>query len=420
MEFFASYRSFFRNVRKYIDKRIVMKQLPHQVWRVMNKKDLRQFTLAVFFLFSTIGPLTMMMDSSIIQGSWTRLVFFTILCGLFSASIVVCVGKPFRLMGSILLYIAIVTSISITNPKFLQPDVPTITVHADTPFVLTKEQLADIDIKRTMFGLVAVICLSIGYGLFVRALGKENKRRAEIEAEVHLAQAIHESLLPKSALKTEWCEIAGMSIPATQIGGDFYDIITISESKILVVIADASGHGTGAGILSAMTKSGIIQELQHTQSPSMLLKNVNITIHSVTKKNMFVTCAIALFDRETATATMVTAGHPPILHYDFVNDAVREYRMHNLALGISSGTEFESITIPFRPNDVFCFITDGLTETSNAKNEQFGMERIKASIRSAKPDSAEAMNSSMIDETRRFSNLKDLADDITSVITRIV
>ncbi len=415
------YRSSYEGEPKqhFTCRQVAMKTMPHQVWKTMNKKDMRQFATAVFFLFATIGPLTMLMESAIIQGSWIHLAIMTLLSGSFSASIILFMGRPMRLIASILIYITVILTLAFTKPEFMEPDVPTIDAKSDIPFSLTKEQLKDIENKRTMFGLVSVVCISLGYGLFVRSLGKENKRRADIEAEVKLAQAIHESLLPRSPLVTSWCEIAGMSIPATQIGGDFFDIITISKTKILVVIADASGHGTGAGILSAMTKSGIIQELRHTQSPAELLKNVNATIHGVTKKNMFVTCAAALFDRETMMVSMVTAGHPPILRYVLVTNTVEEFRMHNLGLGISPTAEFESRTIPFHSNDIFCFITDGLPEASNAKNEQFGMDRVTKHIQNAPQHSAVRLNNEMFESVKQFSAGKDLEDDITCVITRI-
>lgn len=397
-----------------------MKKGTHQVWKTMSAKDLRQFAVAVFFLFATIGPLTLLMDSSIIQGSWMKMLFTTIFSGLFSASIVLFMGKPLRLILSILLYITVTITLSLTDPPFMRSDVPTVEVKPGMPFSLNKEQLSDIENKRTMFGLVAVACLSLGYGLFVRALGKENKRRAEVEADVKLAQTIHESLLPRSPLKRSWCEIAGTSIPAAQIGGDFFDIIPISETKIMVVIADASGHGTGAGILSAMTKSGIIQELRHTQSPDRLLAHVNATIHAVTKKSMFVTCAVALFDQETKTVAMVTAGHPPILRYNIVNDTVEEFRMQNLGLGISPGAEFKSRIIPFRSSDLFCFITDGLPEALNAKNEQFSMERVTACIRNGGERSAVELNDQLVGSVKQFSQTKEVEDDITCVVVRII
>ena len=397
-----------------------MNKLPHQIWKTMSVKDLRQFAAAVFFLFATIGPLTMLMESSIIQGSWLKLLFTTIFSGMFSASIVLFMGKPSRLILSILIYIIVTVTLALTDPSFMRSDVPQVDVKPGIPFNLNQEQLSDIENKRTMFGLVAVACLSLGYGLFVRALGKENKRRAEVEADVKLAQTIHESLLPKSPLKLSWCEISGTSIPAAQIGGDFFDILPISETKILVVIADASGHGTGSGILSAMTKSGIIQELRHTQSPDRLLAHVNATIHAVTKKSMFVTCAVALFDQETKTVAMVTAGHPPILRSNIVTETVEEFRMPNLGLGISPDAEFKSQIIPFRSSDLFCFITDGLPEALNAKNEQFGMERVTACIRNSGERSAVELNDHLVGSVKQFSQTKEVEDDITCVVVRII
>jgi sigma-B regulation protein RsbU (phosphoserine phosphatase) len=268
--------------------------------------------------------------------------------------------------------------------------------------------------------MTAIICITVGYTLFVRAIARESRRRAEMEADVKLAQTIHESLLPKGSLTRSWCDAAGASIPAAQIGGDFYDLIHISEDRILAVVADASGHGTGAGILSAMTKSSIIQELRHTQTLSDLMHSVNTTIHHVTKKNMFVTCAAVLFDRQTMTAVLLTAGHPPILRYDLLNDSIEEFRNQNLALGIGPASTFASTVVPFRSGDIFCLITDGLTETSNAAQEQFGMERINGLMRRFPGRSAGEASAALINAVTTFSGTAELNDDVTTLVVRIV
>jgi len=397
-----------------------MARLPHEIWKTMNKQDLRQFAMAVFFLFAAIGPLTLLMDEPIIPASWLQLILMTVLCGLFSWTLVMSFNRPFRLFFTISAYVIIIFSLAILKPEFLRSDVPEISVRADIPFSLSSEQLSDIVIKRISFGMMAVLCISTGYALFVRSFGKESRRRAEIEADVKLAQTIHESLLPKSGLTLPWCDAAGLSIPAAQIGGDFYDLLSVQDDKILAVVADASGHGTGAGILSAMTKSGIIQELRHTQSPSDVLRNVNATIHGVTKKNMFVTCALGLFNRTTMTATLVTAGHPPILRFDPVSGTVEEFRNHNLALGISPASTFASTTIPIRSGECFCLITDGLTETSNTAQEQFGMERIKAMLHRLPGKSAEESGIALMGAVMQFAGGMELNDDITALIIRIV
>lgn len=398
-----------------------MAQLPHHAWKTMNKKDLRQFAAAVFFLFAAIGPLTLLMDSSIIPASWVRLAVMTLLSGGFSWAIVQTFSKPFRLIIVITSYVLIIISLSFFKSEFPQTDVPEIFVQADDPFPLSSMQLTDIETKRVVFGMTAVTCIVIGYALFVRALEKANRRRAEIEAEVQLARVIHESLLPKGTLTMAWCDAAGRSIAAAQIGGDFYDCIPISDDRMLAVVADASGHGAGAGILSAMTKSGIIQELRHTHDPSILLKQVNATIHSVTKKNMFVTCAVALFDRSSNSVTLVTAGHPPILRFNAATGTVDEFRTHNLALGIAPTSIFSSITIPYSQGDCFCLITDGLCETCNPSQEQFGMERITLMVKQLSSQSlpAENISDALIDSVTQFGRGNVLNDDITTLVVRI-
>lgn len=387
-------------------------------WKTMDRRSIRQLSVAVFFLFATIGPLTLMMEPSIIQSSWARLAVMTILSGLFSVSIILFMSKPIKLIASILIYVAIIFFLAFADPEFLKPDVESVIVTPNISFSLSPEQLSDIETKRAAFGLVAILCLATGYGLFVRSIGKEYKRRTEVETEMKIARSIHESLLPKSAVKTDWCEIAGVSLPATEIGGDFYDIIKLSETKILIVIADASGHGTGAGVLSAMAKSSIIQELQHTQSLAELLNNVNRTIFSVTEKNKFITCALALLDRETSTATILTAGHPQMLIRS--GTSLNEYRTQHLALGIQGNTSYSTQTIHLKKDDTLYLITDGILEASNPQQEQFGMERLQSWILGSETSSAEQHSVALMDKIRRFTVTKELNDDATIVIASMI
>ncbi len=94
--------------------------------------------------------------------------------------------------------------------------------------------------------------------------------------------------------------------------------------------------------------------------------------------------------------------------------------MQNLGLGISPVAEFKSQTVPFRSSDLFCFITDGLSEALNAKNEQFGMERVTACIRNGRKRSAVELNDQLVGSVKQFSQTKEVEDDITCVVVRIV
>lgn len=389
----------------------------HNILKTMSTGDIRQLAVAVAFLFAVIGPLTLLMESEIIQGSWIRLLAMTFLSGGFSASIILARGNPFRLLFSVVVYISIIMTLSFVQFDALKPDVPALNVRPGVPFELSSEQLSDIEKKRKMFGLTAIFCLAVGYALFIRVIAKENRRRAEVEAEVKFAQQIHASLLPKSALKKNWCEIAGLSIPATQIGGDFFDIIALSDSKVLVVVADASGHGSGAGVLSAMTKSGIMQEILHTQSPADIMKNVNVMIHAVTEKNMFVTCALVLLDKTSNSAEIVTAGHPPV--YCLRTYAFSELRTPNVALGMKRDAVFTSVKTQFHPGDRILLYSDGVLDTVNRSGDQFGPERLKSLFNTPSGTTTQEQVNDIMHGLRTFADQHDMQDDATVVMISI-
>lgn len=397
-----------------------MTTMPHNIWKTMDKKDLRHFATAVFFLFATIGPLTMLMDANLIPGSWQMLAVMTLLCGGFSWCIVMLFDRPPLLVSAIITFVLCVFALSLFPPSFLAPNVPDVTATEGVPVTFSKAQLADIAIKRTAFGMLAIMLISAGYSLFVRTLGRETQRLITVQTEMKLAQDIHESLLPKQGTTLEWCDASGKSVPAAQIGGDFYDLLPVDDDRLLAVIADASGHGTGAGILSAMTKSGIIQELQHTADPAVLLERVNRTIYRITKKSMFVTCAAVLFDRAAMTATIVTAGHPPVLRYDPMSGRTDLFRDQNLALGIAAAPQFRSTVVPIRSGELFCLVTDGVSETANAAEEQFGMERISAELRTLPVLPAAEGAGKLVAAVTMHAGGKPLQDDVTALVVRIV
>ncbi|MEW5798449.1 MAG: PP2C family protein-serine/threonine phosphatase [Bacteroidota bacterium] len=392
----------------------------NNILKTMTRKEIRQLSVAVFFLFATIGPLTLLMETSVLPGPWYRLIILTVTSGLFSAGIVLLINKPMKLVVWILLFTAFQLSYTKIEQYFFSDFEKHQMIVPDRLFKISKEEMEDLETKRPIFGMIAIVCLSTGYALFVRVIGNEKKRRAESEAEMKFAEQIHGSLLPESPQRTAWCEIAGMSIPAASIGGDYYDIIPVSDSKILLVVADASGHGAGAGVLAAMTKSCIVHELQHTQSLSLIMSNVNKTIYSVTEKNMFVTCAAALLDQHTLAAEIITAGHPQILRQRFNQPKIEEFRTPHLALGIQHDAAYQTNSLQLEKGDTLYMISDGLLDATNPAKEQFGMERLKELILDTERPSADHMSASLIASVREFTINKEFQDDATIVVAKIL
>ncbi len=385
----------------------------------MEPKDLRRLALAVFFLFATIGPLTMLMNSSVLPGSWFMFIYLTVLSGSLSACIILFIRKPVLFIGSMIIIVgAMVAEYQVEQFLFGRVEESRI-LTADHLFTFTQQEIDRIDVRRPMFGVVAIFLLSAGYSLFLRVVGEETKKRARLETEVAVARRIQQSLQPSTAFKTEWCEAAGTTVPATEVGGDYFDMIKISADKAVIVIADVSGHGVGAGILSAMTKSALRAELHHTTVPSELLFNLNNAVYQVTDKKMFVSFAYLLLDKRTKTAHIATAGHPPIFLVQKSDGAIKEIRTPNLALAVQASTQYTEQAVHFNDGDVLILYTDGITEAMNDKGEQFGAERLKELISDTERGSSDALSNSIMASVRTFTVNKEFADDATIVVVRV-
>jgi serine phosphatase RsbU (regulator of sigma subunit) len=385
----------------------------------MEQKDLHRLALAVFFLFGTIGPLTMLMNSSVLPGSWFMLIYLTVLSGALSACIILFIRKPVLFIASMIVIVGAMTAEYQVEQFFFGRVEESRILTANHLFTFTQQEIDRIDVRRPLFGVIAIFLLSAGYTLFLRVVGEETKKRARLETEVAVARRIQQSLQPSTAFKTDWCEAAGITVPATEVGGDYFDMIKISDDEAVIVIADVSGHGVGAGILSAMTKSALHTELHHTTVPAELMFNLNNAVYQVTDKKMFVSFAYLLLDKRTMTAHVATAGHPPIFLIQKSDGAIIEIRTPNLALAVQASTQYTERAVHVNHGDVLILYTDGITEAMNDKGEQFGADRLKELISNTERGSSEALSNSIMASVRTFAIKKEFADDATIVVVRV-
>jgi len=395
------------------------KKNPMNFWTTIEPKDLRRLALAVFFLFATIGPLTMLMSPGVLPGSWFMFAYLTVLCGALSASIILFIRKPALFILSIVLFSGgMIAESRVEQFIFGQVEESRI-LTAGHLFTLTQPEIDRIEFRRPFFGIIAIFLLSTGYALFVRVVGEEIRKRSRLETEVAVARTIQKSLQPAGAYKTDWCEAAGVTVPATEVGGDYYDMIPLSDNETAIAIADVSGHGVGAGILSAMTKSALHTEIFHGAAPSALMFNLNNAVFQVTDKKMFVSFAYLLLDRRTLSARISTAGHPPILRIRSSDGTIEDIRTPNLALAVQASTQYTETTLALERGDLLILYTDGITEATNDKGEQFGVERLKELLSDTERPSAEALSNSILASVRAFTIKKEFHDDATIVVVKI-
>lgn len=249
----------------------------------------------------------------------------------------------------------------------------------------------------------------------------EKITKQKIEEELQIARKIQMGLLPQTINSIEGIEVSGFYNPAKIIGGDFYDVIKISENKMLVVVADVSGKGIPAALYMSKIQAMIQFAAKIFQTPKDILIEVNKQIHHKIDKKSFITTIIALFDLEKMTVKICRAGHNPVIYS--VNGKLNILKTKGMGLGLESEKHFndnlEETEIKISPNNVFVFYSDGLTEAMNRNREEFGTEKFLEIIKINRQHSCSLIQKEIINSVSDFRDGAEQNDDITLVITKI-
>ncbi|HLE33794.1 MAG TPA: SpoIIE family protein phosphatase [Bacteroidota bacterium] len=245
--------------------------------------------------------------------------------------------------------------------------------------------------------------------------------RQKIEEELALARKIQEGLLPKQNPVVEGLDVAGIAIPAQVVGGDYFDFIEVSPTKLLVVVADVSGKGMSAALYMSKIQ-GMVQLAAHMyKSPTEMLTHVNRRIYDGIERKSFITMILALFDMEKKEVTICRAGHNKALIG--TNGKLEYLDAEGIGLGLERGPVFEStlkaVHKPLHPGSVFFFYTDGLTEAMNTQQVQLGEEAVLSLVQSKRHLSAVELQQSITTAVEEFVGEAERHDDLTMVVVKV-
>ncbi|HET9130554.1 MAG TPA: PP2C family protein-serine/threonine phosphatase, partial [Terriglobia bacterium] len=211
-------------------------------------------------------------------------------------------------------------------------------------------------------------------------------------------------------------------IPASTVGGDYYDFIQIDSHKLLVVIADVSGKGMPAALYMSKVQ-GMVQLAAHMYtSPKEMLKNVNRRIFEGIERRSFITMILALFDTKKKRVHICRAGHNKALIG--LNGKLKFLDAGGIGLGLERGplfdNELEEINLPLKPDSLFFFYTDGLTEAMNQKGKEFGEETVSKIVKEKRSLGAEQLQRIVITAAEEFQGEAEQHDDVTVVVVKSI
>ncbi|MDH5597428.1 MAG: SpoIIE family protein phosphatase [Candidatus Peregrinibacteria bacterium] len=246
---------------------------------------------------------------------------------------------------------------------------------------------------------------------------EERVAHEKVAKELELAAEIQRELLPTQLPEVKGLDLAASLNAATEVGGDCYDFIPREKKgDLLFYIADVTGHGVGAGLVSAINNALIPSLMDHYDTTKDIVTHLNVLLKLKTSPNIFVTLVMALWNPENGSLEYTQAGHDPILHFKAKDGSVEELAKGGIAMGmvpdVSKTIKTESVKA--QKDDVFILYTDGIPEAWKNESETFGMDRLKDSLKKhGKLKTAQEIHDAILKDVREFMGSVEQADDIT-------
>jgi len=243
----------------------------------------------------------------------------------------------------------------------------------------------------------------------------EAREQLRIRDELRFAREVQISMLPEAPPQLPWADVAGVSLPATEVGGDYYDYFVV-DGRLAIVCGDVAGHGLASGITLSALRSGFTLLRDQLLDPAHVLDRLQEVVTHSSRRRMMVTISVLLLDPETHSATIASAGHPPLLHlHDGTPDLIELFAP---PLGARLGASVPQRTVSFAAGDVFVLHSDGIYETVNANGEEYSLERL-GRIVAACDGTAEEIRDTVLRDVDEFRGTAAQEDDVTIVVVRI-
>jgi serine phosphatase RsbU (regulator of sigma subunit) len=241
--------------------------------------------------------------------------------------------------------------------------------------------------------------------------------RERLQRELELCRRIQSEMLPHASLRLGPTEVKGISIPAREVGGDFFNYFELPGGHIAVLVGDVSGKGISAALLMANIQATLRARLPLEPDLARLAATIDSEIEASTPPGVYATLFLGVLDPMHKTLRYVNAGHHP--QFLLRGDGIEPLSSGGMPVGLFAGQGYVERTVQLADNDLLFFYTDGMVEVENERAEMFGAERLEALLRAHRDQGVDMLLERIEEHVRQFRGAAEPFDDVTIMALRL-
>jgi serine phosphatase RsbU (regulator of sigma subunit) len=239
-----------------------------------------------------------------------------------------------------------------------------------------------------------------------------------LRRELELSRQIQTEMLPRAPLRLGAAEIKGLSIPAREVGGDFFNYFALPDGRLAMLVGDVSGKGVSAALLMANVQATLRARLPLETDLARLADGLDRDVDQNTPQSVYVTMFLAILDMERSTLRYVNAGHNP-QYLIRERGGIEPLSSTGMPIALYAGQGYHESTVQVTSGDLLFFYTDGLVETENERGDMFGTERLQVLLEAEHAERVDTLLERVDTAVRSFRGSAEPLDDATTMALRI-
>ena len=267
----------------------------------------------------------------------------------------------------------------------------------------------------------AQTALALEVARLTTAIGREMAQRERLNRELEIAREVQEHLFPQRLPSMPGLDYCGRCRPAREVGGDYYDFLELPEGRLGIAIGDVSGKGIGAALMMASLEASLRGQASVGHDLPELMKRVNSLVYEASSANCYATLFYAEYDPRSRQLSYVNAGHNPPVILRKSAAACQVFRLETGGPVIGLLRQcYQQESFPLEPGDLVVLFTDGVSESMNARDEEWGEDRLIESAKACYGLPALEVMTRILDAAEAFAGGASQHDDMTLVVLRVL